>query len=69
MSPQTAQFHYAVFRYGMSKRIGWYDAACVAIALALCFKIRKGIAVGPRNGTYREAVTPVHYASLFGNWK
>jgi hypothetical protein len=38
MSPQMAQLNYAVFRYGMSKCIEWYDAACVAIALALCFK-------------------------------
>jgi len=38
MSAQTAQLHYAVFRYVMSKRIEWHGAACVAIGLALCFK-------------------------------
>jgi hypothetical protein len=41
----------------------------VAIALALCLKKRKGIAAGPKNGTYREALTPIHYTTLFGHWK
>jgi hypothetical protein len=31
------------------------DAACVVIALALSFKNRKGIAVGPNNCTNKDA--------------
>jgi len=47
MSSQTAQLHYAVFCYGMSKRIDWYAAAC-GHCLSPVFKKGKEQQLGQR---------------------